>query len=56
MITPSMQAAIDWRDEGCFRPSQYQQGSTEQKEYLAEQYKIKQREADSNEHYDFNFG
>lgn len=50
-MSPSFQAAMDYREEGCFRPSQYPAGSKEQNEYLAAQHQIEQREAEENEHY-----
>jgi len=46
-VNPSFQAGMDWRDEGCFRPSQYPAGSKEQREYLAEQKEILNRDEQS---------
>lgn len=48
-MSPSFQAAMDYREEGCFRPSQYPAGSKEQNEYLAAQRQIEKQEGYSNE-------
>ena len=39
-ITPTMQAMIDWKEEGQFRPQQYSLESNERMEYEAESIRI----------------
>jgi hypothetical protein len=48
-MTPSYQAAMDWRSEGAFHPEQYPRGSAEQIEYIEAAEAIEQREAQSHE-------
>lgn len=48
-MTPTYQAAMDWRSEGAFHPEQYPHGSAEYIEYIEAAEAIEQREAFSDE-------